>query len=183
MRQYKYNETTYQMKTKSDEITLGEFQKILNIDEDTQLFVWLESVRILGLNELTDEIDANSLFDIIRDFNKDFKLDANKVRTFEIEGYTYSAFEEGKEFSLSARQLANIENYMVKNYNDWTLYAFATMFKRDDLSDIEHNDKAHIKYKTDLFKQVTVDIALPYIMEVGNTFLTNFNLLLNDEDK
>jgi hypothetical protein len=40
------------------------------------------------------------------------------------------------------------------------------MFKRTDLSQVEHYTEAHLKHKAKLFKQLKAEIAVPYLVFV-----------------
>lgn len=179
MRKYEYNGKIEELKTLPSEITIEEFQKItINKDKYSGDFMYyLEVFEILGLSEdFVNDIDDKTLWIILRDFQKDFVLAPDEFRKeIEIDGYTYRAYED--EFKIGARDFARIEEQMHKQPNNWITYALAIIFKRVDLSAVEHKTDAHIKHKTKLFKGLTMDIALPYIFYLSENYINNVKLI------
>lgn len=180
MRKYNFNGKIETLKTSPKEVTVGEFQSITKDQEHYGDFMYyLTTFERLGLSkQFIDSIDAETLFTIIKDFQDDFVVNNNDfTKTIEIDGHTYSAFED--KFRISARDFARIENAMQKDPYGWITYALAVIFKRDDLSDKEHYASGHIKHKEKLFKDVTMDVALPYIIYCSETYINNIKLIAN----
>lgn len=179
MKKYEYNGKIEVLKTLPSEITIEEFQKItINQSKYSGNFMYyLEAFEILGLSEdFVDAIDDKTLWLILKDFQIDFVVPSNEFRKeIEIDGYTYRAYED--EFKIGARDFARIEEQMHKDPNDWISYALAIIFKRVDLSTVEHKTDAHIKHKEKLFKQLTMDIALPYILYLSENYINNVKLI------
>lgn len=179
MRKYEYNGKIEELKTLPSEITIEEFQKIINNQNkySGNFMYYLEAFEILGLStEFVDVIDDKTLWIILKDFQDDFVMPSNEFRKeFEIDGYTYRAYED--EFKIGARDFAKIEEQMHKYPNDWITYALAIIFKRVDLSTVEHTTEAHINHKVKLFKKLTMDIALPYIFYLSENYINNIKLI------
>ena len=50
----------------------------------------------------------------------------------------------------------------------------AIIYKRVDLTSVEHYTDSHIKYKADLFrKNITADISIPYLTLMTNKIIKN----------
>ena len=179
MLKYYYEVTTEDMKSLPSEITVKEFEKIVKAQGKYNgvFMYYLDTFEVLGLSsDFVDIIDEDTLYQLIKDFNKDFTLSKeDKVKTIEIGGYSYTAF--GGRDSISGRDLANIEDKLTKSPDKWIAYALAIIFKRDDLSSTEHKADAHIKHKEKLFADITMDIALPYIMTVSDNYIKNIKIL------
>lgn len=179
MRKYEYEGKIESLKTLPSEVTLKEFELVSKSQEKYigSFMYYLDTFEILGLStEFIDAIDEDTLYELIGDFQKDFIVDKEDfTRSITVDGYTYSAFEE--EFKLSGRDLADIEERMNKDPYGWITYALAILFKRDDLSTVEHKSAAHRKHKEKIFAEVTMDIALPYIMYLSESYVKNIKLL------
>lgn len=180
MKKYKYDGITEEMKTLPNEINVKEFQEIVKLQNDFNgdFNYYLDTFGVLGLSEtFLDAIDDKTLYMLIGDFQEDFNLKKNVfTKSIEIDGYKYTAYED--TFKLGARDLANIENEMIKDPNGWITYALAIIFKREDLTPVEHKANAHIKLKEKLFKSVTMDIALPYIFYIAESYVSNIKILI-----
>lgn len=182
MRKYKYNDVIEELKTKPSEITISEFQSIVKNEKYIGNFMYyLDAFQLLGLSEsFIDLIDDKTLYIMINDFQEDFQID-NKdyVKEIEVDGYKYTSYDD--EFKLGARDLANIEERMHKDPYNWFSYALSIIFKRDDLSIVEHKTPAHIKHKESLFRNLTMDIAMPYIYYISENYISNVKLLMKND--
>ena len=175
MRTYIINGKEGVLKTKPSEITLKEFQAIASKPNEGYEY-YLDAFEILGFSkEFADEISAEDLFGMIKDFTEDFgDIERGEFqREIEVDGFLYHSYEEGEKFVLSARTLAKIEK---KFDSEWLAYAMALIFHRGDLSEKDETD-AHIKYKAQLFGSLTLDIVLPYIYSISETYVENISLL------
>ena len=135
---------------------------------------YLETFQLLGLTEDDlSENDAVFWLDIIKEFNL-VKLDnTDFIKEIVINGYTYQCYEKDK-FSLSVRDLAKIENYIVKNKTEFLGEMLAIVYKRVDLTKAEHYVDAHIKHKAELFREnLTADIAIPFLMLIQNRIINS----------
>lgn len=180
MRKYDVNGLGIEtLKTKPSEITLKEFKEIVKLQNENNgdYTYYLDTFEVLGLsNNYIDIMTSKELILTIKDFQEDFIVE-DMIKEITIDGYTYKSFD-GDEFSLTARELANIENEMKNSEINWISYALALIFKRTDLSNTEHKDKTHIKHKIKLFEDnMTMDIALPYIVHISGEYLNNIKIL------
>lgn len=178
MRKYEYNGKIESMKTLPSEITIQEFRGITkNQDLSGTFMYYLNTFEELGLSqEFVDRMDDQTLYSLIRDFQEDFQVENNSYqKTIWVEGYEYQAYED--EFKLGARDLARIEEEMHKDPLGWITFALAIIFKRTDLTSTEHNAPAHIKHKEKLFGGLTMEVALPYIMYVSESYINNVKLI------
>jgi hypothetical protein len=179
MRVYDHKGEPEILKTDLNEITVNEFQLIANLSKKgvEGYEYYLQIFEILGLSrKFCDEMSAPVLFDIVKEFNDDFEIEKGVfVREIDIDGYTYRSFED--TFTLNARVLSKIEKRFEQ---DWFTYALALIFKRTDLSINDETD-AHIKHKESLFRNVTLDVALPFLYTISNDYIENISLLLNEK--
>ena len=167
------------LKTKPNEITAKEFKQIIKSQNDSlgDYTHYLDTFKILGFtDEYLDVMTSRELIMTIIDFQEDFVVD-KMINEFELDGYTYRAYDKNGQFELGARDLAMIENEMKKDNYSWITFALAVVFKRTDLSLAEHRDNAHIKHKSTLLNDITMDIALPYIVSISGEYLDNIKLL------
>jgi hypothetical protein len=172
------------LKTTPQEITLNLFKQMLEVQDEHwgDFEYYLKVFKILGLSdEYLDVMDSNALFTTIKDFQDDFEVSDIKMKnTIEIDGYYYKSYDD--KFIIKAKDFANIEKRMKLGEHNWIIYAMALLFKRTDLSINEHMDKTHIEHKMKLFKdEVTMDIALPYIIMISNEYMDNIMLLTKDK--
>ena len=87
------------------------------------------------------------------------------VSSLEIDGYTYVAFEE--KFKLSVKDTKHIEKIMNSKHKGYISELLAVLFKRTDLTKVEHYSDAHIKLKAKLIRELKAEIAVPYLVEIG----------------
>jgi hypothetical protein len=157
----------FEVKTKMTEFTLKEFENISTILNDKNIDSVDKYLNILErLNtpeEILDELDSEEFLKIVETFTSDKVENTELTRTIQVDGYTYEAYPEGKEFKLKARDFGLIENAIKKNPNKYVLDVIAIIFKRTDLSRTEHYTNGHIKQKKKLFANQTADLYYPYI--------------------
>lgn len=184
MLEYVYKGKTETLKSELTEITLKEFVQILNLQKGStaDFEFYLDTFELLGFSkELCDAIDAKTLFKLIGDFKDALKSDGKFVKEIEIDGFTYSSansFNDKGEFIINGRDFSKIESKMKVDEYGWIIYAVSRIFLREDLSSNEHKDETHIKHKQKLFSEnVTMDVALPYIMAITNDYVENIKIL------
>lgn len=157
----------YEIPNRIDELTIEQFQKVSEIQNDLGLSMidkHLKTFEYLGCPDIWDDVTAKELKEIITAFNDVPKKEFDWVSKVEIDGYTYTAFED--EFVLSAKDLSLIEKKIKKGESD-IAYIMAVVFKRDDLSKQEHYAEAHLKQKAKLFSQQPAEISVRYLSKVG----------------
>jgi hypothetical protein len=157
----KLNGEIYSLKTKFDEITISDYQKIINIinrEEDYFFESWIDIISELGTpKEYVEKLSVDNLLDIIKEFNIT-EIDSNLeiLKTIEIDGYEYNLYD-GDEFQLTIGMSNLVEKTIKNNPNNFIVPIITQLYKRTDLTTIEHNDKAHIDFKIKLFQNQTMD--------------------------
>lgn len=151
---------------KMNEITIDEFEKISAIHNNKELDNIEKQIKVfevVGVEE--DEWDDFKYFvEKTKEFNTDNYDKKDPISEIEIDGFTYKA-----EFKLSVKDTKLIEKMIVKENKHSVSDIMALMFKRTDLSNVEHYDTAHLKHKAKLFRTQPAEIAIPYITFVTET--------------
>lgn len=151
---------------KMNEITVEEFEKISAIHNDKELDNVEKHIAIfelVGVEE--DEWDDFKYFlEKTREFNTDNYDIKEPIGEIEIDGYTYKA-----EMKLSVKDTKLIEKVISSKQKHNVAEILAIMFKRTDLSNVEHYDNAHLKHKAKLFRSQPAEIAIPYLTFVTET--------------
>jgi hypothetical protein len=169
------------IKSNPKEITLGEWELISATLEDQQLDAierYGKMFTQLGLpTDVLNDLELPEFFKYCQQFNEDTAVDDAKfLKDFEVGGYSYVAFD-----ALKVKDIKIIEKYM-QSGKPYAGELMAVCFKRTDLSDKEHYDKAHIEYKAKLFRQhLTVDMCLPYIMRVVDLIMQSIKVTTDVE--
>jgi hypothetical protein len=156
-----------EIKNDITEYTISEYEKIVTLFNNKSLDYidkYIEVFKISGMTEdQIAELDATYFISLVKEFNLLHTIDTDIVQTIELDGYEYKCFEDGKKFILSVRDLAKIENFIKRNQTEYLSDMIAVLYKRTDLTKVEHNDDAHIKHKSKLFKNLNANITLPFI--------------------
>jgi hypothetical protein len=151
---------------KMNEITIEEFEKISAIHNNKELDNIEKQIKVfevVGVEE--DEWDDFNYFvEKTKEFNTDNYEAKDPVTEIEIDGYTYKG-----ELKLSVKDTKLIEKVIVKENKHSVSDILAIMFKRTDLSNVEHYDNAHLKHKSKLFRTQAAEIAIPYLNFVTQT--------------
>ena len=111
-----------------------------------------------------DDVEIEEFKEIVRAFN-DVIGKPELVNTLEIDGYTYVAFED--KFKLSVKDTKHIERTMQSKHKGYISELLAVLFKRTDLTKVEHYSDAHIKLKAKLIRELKAELAVPYLVEIG----------------
>lgn len=182
MRNYKYKGEIETLRTLPSEITVGEFQKITKLQDGTvgDYNYYLSVFSVLGLSDqLIDDLDDTALIEIIKDFQTDFIVDNSVYEQIaEVNGTVYFAYED--KFSMKARMFADIEERMKLDNVEWITYALARIFLVEDRLQ-DHNDAKHISNKCKSMKDMTMDVALPYIFYISEKYISNVKILINND--
>jgi hypothetical protein len=170
----------YEMKSSLTEWTLGEYEKISKVlsSDDDYIDKYISVLEILGVpNDILDSLNDDEFFEIVEKI-VDNNLDKIYLKEFEIDGYTYRAYE-GDNYILGVRDMARIENVIKNDFAPSKL--MAVIFKRTDLTNTEHYDKAHLEYKAKLFKDLNASIIIPYILLIEEKMVKKL-VYLNGEN-
>jgi len=155
-----------QIANKMNEITIEEFEKISAIHNDKELDNIEKQIKVFEVVGVDEEEwdDFNYFVEKTKEFNTDNYEPKEAVNEIEIEGYTYKA-----ELKLSVKDTKLIEKMISKDNKHSVSDILSIMFKRTDLSNVEHYDNAHLKHKSKLFRMQPAEIAIPYLTYVTET--------------
>lgn len=166
MLEIKYGTETYTFRNTPAEITLGEFDKIFTInyrqgsDNITKFFEVFEFIGVP--NEVLDSLNQKEFYEAVKAYN-DFIMPTEVVKEFEVNGRKYLSFD-GDEFELKARDISLIEQAQLKNDGHFPSWVAAIILKDEQLTNTEHRDWTHIKYKAEQFrKHLTAGDVAPLV--------------------
>ena len=148
-----------------NELTIEQFDKLFEIDSDQSLDTiekWIAKFTYLGADEsVFDDLDLEQFTEYIKRWNDQPMNLPEKVLSIEIDGYTYEAKE-----TIGVKDLGLIEKVWRGLPSERCAQTLAIVFKRNDLTKVEHYAPAHLKKKTKLFTKVNAEIAIPYMTEI-----------------
>ena len=150
-----------------DELTIEQFEKVTEITNNQELDNIDRYIKIfeyfgVKASEWDDnDVDLSEFIDKVKEFNSSKYEKKDAVESIELEGYTYEA-----KMKISVKDTKMIEKIISRKSNNWISDLLALMFKRSDLTPIEHYTEAHLKHKSKLFKQLKAEIAIPYLVFV-----------------
>lgn len=154
----------YEIPNTAEELTVEQLDKLNHItrrDDLDNIEKYLEKFSYLGIpEEHFDEMEFSEFKEHIKAFEQS-EVPTEKVKSIEIEGYTYEAPEV-----VGVKDLGMIEKVWRANVDNFSSEMLAVIFKRTDLSRTEHYTPAHLKHKAKLFKEQKASLAMPYIVEV-----------------
>jgi hypothetical protein len=173
----------YEMKNSLREWTVNEYEKIIKIinnEEYDFIDKYIKVMEFLGvpdyiLENMTDE----DFFNIVKNI-LDNNIEKEYKRCIEIDGYIYSAYKENEKYKLTVRDMSYIEKVLKSDVNDMLSRIMAIIYKRDDLSNKEHYDESHLEYKAKLFKNVSADIVIPYLLLIEEKIVSKL-IYLNEK--
>ena len=153
-----------------NELTIQQFEDITEIHANEKLDhveKHLEVFKYMGAPEEIEDIDFEDFKEYIRLFNTAKAPEGILLKRFEADGYTYQAYDE--EWKLSAKETKLIEKILNNKHKGYISEVLAVLFKRTDLGKNEHYTDAHIKHKAKIIRQMTADVAVPYLVAVAET--------------
>jgi hypothetical protein len=155
----------YEIPNKPEELTIEQFDKINFITSNQEMDdieKWIEKFKYLGVSEdAFDDMEMEEFYESIAKWNDQPPHPKEKVLSVEIDGYTYEA-----KPSIGVKDLGLIEKVWKQNTGNFAAETLAIIYKRSDLTKVEHYAPAHIKHKTALFKKQHSSLVIPYIIEV-----------------
>lgn len=152
------------------ELTVEQFEKISNLTNNKELDPfekWSQIFISLGADQdELEDTDFNTFKDYIAKF-VEVSIEPNKefVKIIEVDGYVYQSFDE--EFKLNVKDLKLIEKCISHSPENYISKVLAILFKRTDLTKVEHYDESHITFKSKLFKSQPAEMAIPFIVYIG----------------
>lgn len=152
-----------------NELTIQQFEDITSIHAQQDLDAIEKHLKVFELFGITESDFEDTSIEQFRQYVKQFNNIKGKPElqsTIELDGYKYTAFE-GEEFKLSVRDTKHIEKVMNSRHKGYISEMLAILFKRDDLTKTEHYDSAHIKHKAKMIRELKAELALPFLVEIG----------------
>lgn len=159
-----------QIPNELNELTIQQFEDITEIHSNEKLDhveKHLEVFKYMGAPEEIEDVDFEDFKEYIRIFNTAKAPEGILLKRFEADGYTYQAYDE--EWKLSAKETKLIEKILNNKHKGYISEVLAVLFKRTDLTKNEHYTDAHIKHKAKIIRQMTADVAVPYLVAVAET--------------
>lgn len=153
-----------------NELTIQQFEDITEIHSNEKLDhveKHLEVFKYMGVPEEIEDVDFEDFKEYIRLFNTAKAPEGILLKRFEADGYTYQAYDD--EWKLSAKETKLIEKILNNKHKGYISEMLAVLFKRTDLGKNEHYTDAHIKHKAKIIRQMTADVAVPYLVAVAET--------------
>lgn len=155
-----------------DELTIEQFEKITDINnnqDNDPIEKHLKIFDYLGIAESEfNDTDISEFIEIVKEFNSIPSTDYPIIESVTIDGYVYTA-----EMKLTVRDTKLIEKLVIAKQAGYISQMLAIMFKREDLSNVEHYTEAHLKHKASLFKSLNASISVPYMMFIANKVKSN----------
>ena len=152
---------------KMDELTIEQFEKVTEITNNKELDNidrYIKIFEYFGVKESEwddNDVELSDFIEIVKEFNSNNYEKKEPIESIELDGYTYEA-----KMKLSVKDTKMIEKLIGRKSHNWISDLLALMFKRTDLSQVEHYTEAHLKHKAKLFKQLKAEIAVPYLVFV-----------------
>lgn len=168
---------TKQIPNSITELTVEQFDQINALEQNLEydkIEKWIRKFVMLGADEEeVNHMSFDEFKDAVKRFN-DTSPKAEKITTFELDGYTYEASPIG------VKELSMIEKAWTKSNDHFASVCMAIIFKRTDLGKIEHYDQSHIRHKTKAFKSLTANHATPYVLDVVEQLTKTAEKLADD---
>ena len=160
----------FDVKNEINEFTIEEFENVSRIlnDEEVEKFErWANLLIYLGVPESeVYDLDFTEFVEYIKLFSDTKVKPSNEFcKVIELDGYTYTSHED--ELKISVREMKMIEKQVSNNPHHYISYLMSVLFKRNDLTKVEHYTDAHIKQKAKLFSSLSAELAIPYATFIG----------------
>jgi len=150
------------------ELTVQQFEDITTIHARQDIDAiekHIEVFMLLGIAEDEwEDVSIEEFKECVKQFNN-LSGKPELQPSFEHMNYTYTAFEE--QFKLSVKDTKHIEKVMHSRHKGYISEMLAILFKRTDLTKAEHYADAHIKLKSKIIRELKAELAMPYLVEIG----------------
>ena len=149
-----------------DELTIEQFENITELSANSTIDPvdkYLQIFGSLGLEEsLFYDVDIADFIEFTQKFNDIPTIEYPTINQIELANYSYTA-----EMKLTVRDTKHIEKVMHSKHKGYIAELLAILFKRDDLTKAEHYAEAHIKHKAKMIRELKAELAVPYLVEIG----------------
>jgi len=152
-----------------NELNIEQFEEITGILNDTSYDYIEKHLKVFEVFGFTEDDFQDTSLDEFKIYVKEFNninTKCNIKKSVVIDGYKYIGVS-GKSFILSVRDTKHIEKIMKNKHKGYLSEVLSVLFKREDLSNVEHYDPTHIKHKSKLIKNLKAEYAVPYLIEIG----------------
>jgi hypothetical protein len=159
---YKFKE--HNIPNRLNEMTVKEWETINMILASTEQLIekYFQIFGLFGVKEDEfNDMNTDDFAQLIVQYNEIQTEKIEPVTEITIDGFTYQSFELEK--GIPIRDLKHIEKAFSTGMTDRIAFMLAVIFKRTDLSSVEHYAEAHIKQKTKLFSRQLASIAIPFV--------------------
>lgn len=158
-----------QIANEMNELTIQQFEEITDIHANDKLDIiekHLEVFKFMGVSDDIEEVDFEVFKEYVDKFNTAKVPSSELLKRFEVDGYIYQAYDD--DFRLTAKDTKLIEKILGNKHKGYISEVLAVLFKRTDLSKVEHYTDAHIKQKAKLIRELKADVAVPYLVAVAD---------------
>ena len=172
----------YEMKSSFTEWTISEYENIVEVlnNDGDYIDKYIRVLEILGVPDtILDTMYDDEFFSVIENI-LDNEMDNNYRKEVIVDGYRYVAYED--TYKLGIKDMAKIESIITRDEKNKISKIMAVIFKREDLTNTEHYDKAHLEYKAKIFSNLTADIMIPYMLIIQDKMVKKL-VFLNGNDK
>lgn len=153
-----------EVKSEINEFTLGEFNKLVTIMQRDDMQIFSKYTELMELLGIPEDIALSCTIDELQEFGSIMAgVDYNKyelLEEIEIGGRMYKLVP----FNVRVGKL--MEKYSKEFADELPIFIAAIRYQDQSLTQNEHNDKAHIRHKMNLFSD---EIATPYVVAYINT--------------
>lgn len=178
----KFEEKSYEVKNKLDEILIGDFENIISIMNTKKNYIdrWSEIFIILGLpQEVVDNMDSSDFINVIREIDIDTNVEVELHKEITIDDILYQLKHD--EVKISVKEMRIIEKFIIENESKYIGDIMAVLYRNEKSDDIINYDLTHIKYKAKLFREnITVDKSLPFLKYLSTKIVKDFNTITNE---
>lgn len=161
------------------EMTIGQYEiltALLNNKNLDQVSKYIKIFESFGVTSTyLNTLNLDEFGQLIKDFNVDSEVPKELVRVIELNGFTYEAYPDGETFDIKVKDMRHVGKCF--KMDKYIASFMALIFKRTDLTDIEHYSGctenkfgSHIIQKTKLFRQLPASLCVPYIVYLGEKF-------------
>ena len=174
MKTIQLKNTSVDVITSMSELSVSDLEKCIknfNAKEKDNIERYIDLLTILTPMS-TEEVEDLDIDDFkilaelidVSDFDIKSKVFINKI---EVDGIKYMTKSDGTSYSFNVKEVFSIQKYL-KN-EEYILYFAAIIFRPVDENGKISNDFSNeeIMSRKELFKNINVDVVLPYLMSLS----------------
>lgn len=167
MLEVKINDELFNIKQKTSEFTIEEYEHLVMILRDNEVDEFDRYYNLfsyLGIPKYyLDEFDFFNFKDLIVEYNKPIDNNIEMINEILIDGRLFRSYEN--EFKISVKQMKKAIDYIKKDQNRCMAEILAIIFHEVSKTREENWLESNINERIELFrKKMTADIASPYFL-------------------